>query len=216
MVDVMKKWLCGERNPDKARELLLQAAIRLFAESGFDGVTVRDIAQKAGVNFSMISYHFGGKEGLYRACIEEFGRTRVELSKGLIGPVATREEFIEKLQLIIRHVLEEMGKEPELLRIISREIEAGLPIASEVFEATFLKLFGAIVEFYSRAQEQGFLKKDLDPMFLMSMIHGTFMHQYKTDVIRKRYFGRSIHDADERESVIRNFTEIFLGGVLAK
>jgi AcrR family transcriptional regulator len=212
----MKKWLCGERNPDKARELLLQAAIQLFAESGFDGVTVRDIAQKAGVNFSMISYHFGGKEGLYRACIEEFGRTRVELSEGLIGPFSSREEFVEKLHLIIRHVLEEMGKEPELLRILSREIEAGLPIASEVFEATFLKLFASIVEFYSRAQEQGYIKKDLDPTFLMSMIHGTFMHQYKTDAIRTRYFGRSIHEASEREKVINNFTEIFLGGVLAR
>ena len=212
----MKKWLCGERNPDKARELLLQAAIRLFAEFGFDGVTVRDIAKRAGVNFSMISYHFGGKEALYRACIEEFGRTRVELSRGLIGPVSSRDEFIEKLKLIIRHVLEEMGKQPELLRIISREIEAGLPIASEVFEATFLKVFRSIVEFYSRAQQQGYIKKDLDPLFLMSMIHGTFMHQYKTDAIRKRYFGRSIHDAEEREHVIANFTEIFLGGILAQ
>ncbi|MCW2306804.1 CerR family C-terminal domain-containing protein [Rhodobium gokarnense] len=56
------------------RQKLLDAAIVLFGRKGFDATTTREIAEAAGVNIANIAYHFGGKEGLYRACAEELGR----------------------------------------------------------------------------------------------------------------------------------------------
>lgn len=47
-------------------EDLIRAAKRLFASQGFDGTTVRDIADAAKTNLSLVSYYFKGKEGLYR------------------------------------------------------------------------------------------------------------------------------------------------------
>jgi len=52
------------------REHILVAAEDLFAEKGFDGTSVRDIAQQAGVNLAMISYYFGSKEKLLESLIE--------------------------------------------------------------------------------------------------------------------------------------------------
>ncbi|MBC7535721.1 MAG: TetR/AcrR family transcriptional regulator, partial [Ferruginibacter sp.] len=46
---------------------ILENAERLFAEKGYDGTTVRDIAETAGVNLAMISYYFGSKEKLMEA-----------------------------------------------------------------------------------------------------------------------------------------------------
>ena len=54
---------------DKRTEILLTAE-ELFSDKGFDGTSVRDIAQKAGVNLAMISYYFGSKEKLLEALIE--------------------------------------------------------------------------------------------------------------------------------------------------
>jgi TetR/AcrR family transcriptional regulator len=51
------------------RDALLAAATELFAERGYEGVPVRAIARKAGVNNAMISYHFGGKRQLYREIV---------------------------------------------------------------------------------------------------------------------------------------------------
>ncbi len=53
-----------ERPGSETREQLLAAAERLFAERGFTGVSVRIIAAEAGVNWSLVGYHFRGKEGL--------------------------------------------------------------------------------------------------------------------------------------------------------
>jgi TetR/AcrR family transcriptional regulator, regulator of cefoperazone and chloramphenicol sensitivity len=51
----------------EARNRLLDAAMRLFAEHGFAKTSTRDIAEAAQVNISSISYYFGDKAGLYRA-----------------------------------------------------------------------------------------------------------------------------------------------------
>ncbi|MEP7384360.1 MAG: TetR family transcriptional regulator, partial [Gemmatimonadota bacterium] len=51
------------------RERLLQRATALFAERGFEKVTVRDIVAAAGANVAAVNYHFAGKLGLYTEVI---------------------------------------------------------------------------------------------------------------------------------------------------
>ena len=53
------------------KETLLSVAIELFAEYGYDKVSIRDIAEKAKANSSMISYYFGSKQNLYDAALEK-------------------------------------------------------------------------------------------------------------------------------------------------
>ena len=53
-----------------AQDALVTAGARLFAARGFDGVTVRQLAEAADVNVAAVSYHFGGKRGLYLEALE--------------------------------------------------------------------------------------------------------------------------------------------------
>jgi AcrR family transcriptional regulator len=62
------------------REHILVVAEELFGEKGFDGTSVRDIAQKAGVNLAMISYYFGSKEKL----LENLIVFRAEYAYGIL------------------------------------------------------------------------------------------------------------------------------------
>jgi AcrR family transcriptional regulator len=52
-----------------ARRRLIEVALLAFAEKGFEGVGIREIAQRAKTNPAMIAYHFGGKDGLYEAVL---------------------------------------------------------------------------------------------------------------------------------------------------
>jgi len=56
-----------KRDPERTKRRILEAAIDEFARKGFAGARVADIAAEAGVNQQLISYYFGGKEGLARA-----------------------------------------------------------------------------------------------------------------------------------------------------
>ncbi len=58
--------------PDvNTKDALLAAAIEVFADKGFDAATVRDICGKAKANVAAVNYHFGGKDALYVAVLEE-------------------------------------------------------------------------------------------------------------------------------------------------
>jgi AcrR family transcriptional regulator len=57
--------------PSKAtRNKIVRAAARIFAQHGYEGASIRSIVAKADVNQAAISYHFGSKEGLYRAVLQ--------------------------------------------------------------------------------------------------------------------------------------------------
>lgn len=61
-------------NPEETRREILRAAGAAFAASGFVGATTRAVAARAGVNVATLHYHFGSKEGLYRAVLGEASR----------------------------------------------------------------------------------------------------------------------------------------------
>ncbi len=69
---------------DGTRQQLIDAALSLFAVQGYDGVTTRAITRAAGVNLAAINYHFGGKQQLFRAVIEDI----VAHIRGRVWPAA--------------------------------------------------------------------------------------------------------------------------------
>lgn len=68
---------------EATRQKLIDAALRIFGEHGFDGASTRMLADAAGANLAAIPYYFGGKEGLYRAAAHYV----VESSMSEISPV---------------------------------------------------------------------------------------------------------------------------------
>lgn len=77
---------------DATRRRLLEAGLEAFGEHGFDGVSTRQLAEKAQANQAAIPYYFGGKEGLYMAVVEDL----VEAVKGSVG--VTAENIRERLE----------------------------------------------------------------------------------------------------------------------
>jgi AcrR family transcriptional regulator len=90
----------SEKGEQTKRELLT-AAQKLFAERGFRGTSIRDIATESGSNTAAVNYHFGSKENLYR---EVFRRHRWDLhNRGITA---------------VREVLERTGGRPSLRSIL--------------------------------------------------------------------------------------------------
>jgi AcrR family transcriptional regulator len=65
----------------------------LFAERGLHGVSVRELAKAAGTNVSMISYHFGGKLGLYEAVLRQVFHGMLQSAQLAEKEIASVEKF---------------------------------------------------------------------------------------------------------------------------
>jgi AcrR family transcriptional regulator len=100
MTGMTKKSSSG-KHLDSSREKLIRSAVILFAERGFDGVSVRDIANAAGVNSALVGYYFRSKKGLlsevYRMHCEPLKRERERLLARFVESTSgiTLEKVIE-------------------------------------------------------------------------------------------------------------------------
>jgi AcrR family transcriptional regulator len=92
----------GYARGDETRRRIIDAAIRLFGERGYEGASTRDIAKLAGVNAPALQYYFDNKEGVYRACAEYIAdsswqhfRPALEAAQAALNANADRETLIE-------------------------------------------------------------------------------------------------------------------------
>jgi len=163
------------RDPHGTRRALLAAGTRLFSRQGFEGVPIGAVAARAGVNKALISYHFGGKRGLYRAILtaglvdmveqlEAVVRANDDAERALRGLIAAfgrfRERRPEFAALFLREVLAH-GVDSEVTPYLSRVVGATRSVAllgmrQGVFRrvnpvALHFALFGALVSFVATA-----------------------------------------------------------------
>jgi AcrR family transcriptional regulator len=89
---------------EKTKEKLFCAAIKVFAEKGFDGATVRDISFRVGANVAAVNYYFGSKEGLYRSILEMLFKKSQESRREREAAHGEGHTPEERLQHYIRRV----------------------------------------------------------------------------------------------------------------
>src|SRR5213593_1255849 len=111
------------RDSEATRQALLVAGTQLFAERGYDGVPLSAIADKAGVNKAMVSYHFGGKRKLYLAIVTT---TFAELVARAEKLPASHRPAPELLRDVIALVAETATRRnPHFPAMMLREVLAG-------------------------------------------------------------------------------------------
>lgn len=117
-----------QRSATLTRTRILYAAEAEFADHGFDGVSVRQIAQRADVPVALINYHFGGKEGLYRAIFEMRAPMIVDQRIAGLRFAEMEPDPERKVELIVKAVLvpnlhmRSTEKNSSYARILAREV----------------------------------------------------------------------------------------------
>jgi len=169
------------KDPEATRESLLSAATDLFAEHGFDGVRVEQIAEVSGINKALINYHFGGKAGLYSAILKAtFGGMTLGVGE-IVSSDASPEE---KLRRLIRAIGRMVEQRPNLPRMVLREIlSGGERIDSETLP-NFLAMFAAVRSIVEQGMSEGTFR-DVDPVSTHLGLIGSLMFFFSTERFRR-------------------------------
>jgi len=109
----------AERGGTVAR--VLDAAESVFAESGFAGASVRDIAARAGLNAASLYNYYPGKQELYEAVLDRSLLPILEMLGGLAGTAVGEDASLEVVDVVIDHIAER----PAIARILHYEALAG-------------------------------------------------------------------------------------------
>jgi len=174
-----------------SRARLRDAAVRLFAERGVAGTSVRDIAEAAGVTAGLITHHFGSKERL-KAAVDEL---MIEVfTAPLTAPSDLSSPTAEGVAEALAHT---MAAHPDLRAYLRRSFLENDPASGEVFDR-FVEL---LRERLAEMQAAGMLRADLDldwaPLQVLFLHFGPLLlgpaverilniDSYADDVIRRR------------------------------
>jgi len=131
------------RRRDRAgkQQALLQAALHLFAEKGYESTTTREIASAAGCAEGLIHRYFNGKSGLLAGLVEQQVLEEVDDLSQEVQPAATLEG--EVLQLVSWEV-ERRWRERDFLRVFIRSAVVN-PAAAEVMECVVVSLRSKVI-----------------------------------------------------------------------
>ena len=189
------------------RAHLIAATTPLFAEKGFNGVGVRELANAAGVNISMISYYFGGKEALYAAVLnEQFATLKgvAKLKEAVADPMA-------KFELYVRATVARYRKSPYLLRFYTSELTNPTPCFETIVKPAIRGVVQILLDTFSEGLSHERFRTGLNPtdtvLALAGMINFYFLLEPATgDLVD--------HSPERDEELIRHIMDIFARGIL--
>jgi TetR/AcrR family fatty acid metabolism transcriptional regulator len=163
------KAAAGEPREAERRRTILRAAIDVFAEKGYHGCRIADVAQQAGVAYGLVYHYFQNKDELLKSVFDVgwsgfVARIR-EAAEGERG-------LPEKIRQVCEVAFEAYRVDPRGVRVIIFEV-ARSPAGEDVNRrASFDEVIGICEAMFVKAQARSELREGLDPRLAALMLFG--------------------------------------------
>ncbi len=207
----------SSRDAQAKRDLILDVAMRHFAEHGYRGARVEDIAAEVGVAKGTVFLHFGSKEGLFLAAYERAVRM---LPAWLDAPQEVVERgFWAVLEYWLRRTEQFLSEEwvPNRVAMIGR-YDTGLGLRRPI--SRFMRSedpYGTL-EFVEFGVRRGEIRDDVDVEMLASVLDWVaerFQDALGAEELDPGLIHRKPYRPERREVRIREFLEVLRGGIAA-
>jgi TetR/AcrR family transcriptional regulator, regulator of cefoperazone and chloramphenicol sensitivity len=157
---------------------VVEAASTLFYQKGFHGTSVRDIAEKASVNISSVSYYFNGKQGLLEYAVSNYYEEYLSIIEATLEETLD-ESSIEKLKKLIYKIIQYKHMNLQLSCFIHRELSMDSVFVREM-AVTYLAKENFIIgnTFSDVFKDKKDDKHKLDRQFLLMQLKGMLVTPY--------------------------------------
>jgi TetR/AcrR family transcriptional regulator len=205
----------GRRLPRRSRPRstetrlrIVEAALHAFGDSGFDGALTRDIAAAAGVQQPLINYHFGSKEGLWKASVAHlFARLEASVAEAL--PRLSSSDPRETLAAVLRHFVFFNAEHPELARLMIKEAAERSPRLEWIVSRHVRPSFEAVLSLIRQTQTRGSLP-GIDPASAYYVFMGAATSVFVMAPAYRLLTGQDPFSAERRTAYADSLVRLFL------
>jgi TetR/AcrR family transcriptional regulator len=189
---------------------ILSAGVRLFSEQGFDGVSMRGVAQAAGVSKANIYHHFSSKEALYLAILQSSAAETAALVENLADGAGGFDERLKDFSKAYQHHLFDRHLTSRLLlrEALSGDEIKGKKIADQVVGNVFRRMISILCA----GQEAGVLRDELDPALCAFLLMGANAFFFQAQGILKHFPEAGF--AREGDCFSDGMVDVLLNGML--
>lgn len=170
-----------------AREAILDAAEKVFAEHGFDGARIDAIATESSYNKSLIFQYFGDKLGLYAEVIRRADEQTRDLQTEALAALLDDQVVsdAQKVRALFEKALnayfDYLAAHPQIVRIYLWEMAEGWKTYGKVISPRDYEDIEQFAPLFRKLQQSGLLRSDLDPILQISM--GVFMGVFYLGIV---------------------------------
>ena len=152
---------------EEKRKLILDAAVRVFARSGYHGSRVGDIAEEAGVAHGLLYHYFSSKEQVLQTIFRENWGELIERFRAV---EAADEPAGEKLAGIAKILLRTWRNDPDLVTVMVREVARSPQLQAQVEEVR--EAFAIVQRVIEQGQAAGTFRRDVDARLASWIVYG--------------------------------------------
>jgi len=183
------------RDSAATRKALLSTAISEFADKGFAGARVDEIANRAGVNKQLLYHHFGNKDDLYRVALETVYSEIREKERALHLSDLTP---LEAMRTLVGYSFDHLVEHPEFIKLVSDENAQGAPHAAKSGELTEMHwpLVELLTDTLKRGAAEGTFRNDMDPINVYISIAGISYFYFSNNPTLSAIFGKKLNSAE--------------------
>ena len=149
------------------RELILGAAVRVFAREGYHTCRVGQIAEEAGVAYGLVYHYYGSKDELLETI---FRQTWTEMLARVNEVEKSGQPAREQLRQVAAVVLRTWRRDPDLVRVLVREVIRSEHLQHRVEEIA--DAFHALERIIRSGQERGELRREIDARLASVVLYG--------------------------------------------
>lgn len=201
-----------KRNPETTKGAILDAAEQLFLSKGFAETSTAEVATLAGVNKSLIHHHFGTKEALWDETKRRIFATYHDLQKDLLKQA---EGDAELLRISLISYFEFLAERPEFGRMMCMMYLQGDSSCEDLAD----ELIHSGVKKIREAQEGGYLRGDLNPIFILISFLSLVEHWFLS---KGHFFSSHFPNMSEAETkaldqnYLKDLIKMYFEGILAR
>jgi AcrR family transcriptional regulator len=187
------------------RRLILDAAVRVFAQKGYHTSRVGDIAEEAGVAHGLLYHYFRSKEELLETIFRETWRDVLDAVRSV---EETDETARERLAGIAKILLRAWRRDPDLVRVLVREVTRSSHLQQNIDELD--AAFSGLERIIARGQENGEFRADVDARMVSYVFYGAL-----EEILTGWVLGQ-LEDGDEAiTQAEQTVIEVVCGGLAA-
>jgi len=182
-----------KRDRGESTRRILQAAVEIFAENGFDGATTKMISLRAGLNESLITRYFKSKANLF-----------IEVTKSAINAIKNEKPYPpaptvqEEIYKYLIHKFNHHEKNKKFFRVVLSRLVIDVETNRRLHQELGSPLDSFFLERLNVFQKSGMIKPDVDTAQLAAL---AVEHSFAIGIIKRMCFERSVAECEEASRV---------------